>query len=98
MTAVVSDILLLAVRDCLDRTLSHPSPVRGVSMMNRKWLALAMGLAALVAVGGFVATGMMPALAEEQSAKDKEQSAKDKEQSAEDKEHPAKKRRADFIA
>jgi uncharacterized protein (TIGR02246 family) len=74
-------------------------------MKNRKWLALAMGLAALVAVGGFIATGMMPAVAEEQSAKDKEQSAKDKEQSAKDsaqsardKKQPATKRRAEFIA
>jgi uncharacterized protein (TIGR02246 family) len=60
-------------------------------MKNRKWLALAMGLAAIVAAGVFVATGRMPAVAEEQSARDKEQSAKDKEQ-------PAKERRAKFIA
>ena len=60
-------------------------------MKNRKWLALAMGLAAIVAAGVFVATGRMPAVAEEQSARDKEQSAKDKEQ-------PAKERRAEFIA
>jgi uncharacterized protein (TIGR02246 family) len=67
-------------------------------MKKRKWLALAMGLAALVAVGGFVATGSIPAVAEEQSAKDKKQSAKDKEQSAKDKEHPARERREQFIA
>jgi uncharacterized protein (TIGR02246 family) len=50
-----------------------------------------MGLAAIVAVGVFVATGKMPAVAEEQSARDKEQSARDKEQ-------PGKERRAEFIA
>src|SRR5262249_7711900 len=65
--------LRTAVVDCFDRTIPHPSPVRGERMKKRKWLALAMGLAALVAVGGFVATGRIPAVAEEQSARDKKQ-------------------------
>jgi uncharacterized protein (TIGR02246 family) len=50
-----------------------------------------LGLVAIVAVGGYVATGRMPAAADEQSDREKEPSAKDKEQTA-------KERRAAFIA
>jgi uncharacterized protein (TIGR02246 family) len=53
-------------------------------MKTRRRLALALGLAAIVAAGGFVAAGKRPAGAEEQQAKEKEQ--------------PAKDRRAEFIA
>jgi len=60
-------------------------------MSNRRRLALAVGLAAMVAVGGYVATGRVPVVAEQPSAREKEQAAKDKKE-------PAKERRAGFIA
>jgi uncharacterized protein (TIGR02246 family) len=55
-----------------------------------------MGVAAIVAVGGFIATGKMPAMGDEQSARNKEQSARNKEQSAKDKEPSPKEKRAAF--
>src|SRR4051812_13051327 len=57
---------------------------RGGSMRTRKGLGLALGVAAVLAFGGFVATGGEPAGAEEEKAGPKEQ--------------PAKGRRAEFIA
>ena len=60
-------------------------------MKTRDRLGLALGLAAIVAAGGFFATGKRPAGAEEQQPKEKEQQPKDSEQ-------PAKDRRAEFIA
>jgi uncharacterized protein (TIGR02246 family) len=53
-------------------------------MKTRRRLALAMGLAAILAVGGFIAARKSPADAQEQKAEEKEQ--------------PAKGRRAAFIA
>lgn len=60
-------------------------------MSTRRRLALALSLAALVAVGGYVANGRVPVAAEEPSAREKEEAAKDKKE-------PAKERRAGFIA
>jgi uncharacterized protein (TIGR02246 family) len=45
-------------------------------MKTRRGLALALGLAAILAVGGFVTTGRMPAGGEEAKAQEKEQAAK----------------------
>jgi uncharacterized protein (TIGR02246 family) len=56
---------------------------------QRQW-ALALGLTVVVAVGSYVTTGRMPAVAEEQATREKEPSAKEKEQ--------ARERRAAFIA
>jgi len=58
--------------------------LRGVSMKTRGGLALALGLAAALAAGGFVATGGVPAGAEERKAGQNEP--------------PDKGRRAEFIA
>jgi uncharacterized protein (TIGR02246 family) len=52
-------------------------------MKTRKWLALALGVAAIVA-GGYLAPGKMPAVADQPQVKEKEQ--------------PVKERRAAFIA
>src|SRR5215472_7376994 len=53
-------------------------------MKTPRWLALALGLAAILALGGFVADGKSPADPEGKKAQEKEQ--------------PAKGRRAEFIA
>src|SRR5215471_6126836 len=53
-------------------------------MKTRRRLVLALGLTAVLAAGGFVAAGNLPADAEGRKAEEKEQ--------------PAKGRRADFIA
>jgi uncharacterized protein (TIGR02246 family) len=51
-------------------------------MRTQGRFALALGLTALVAVGGYVATGRIPAVAEEQSPREKEPAAKEKEKLA----------------
>src|SRR5262249_4469018 len=73
-----------AVLECFDRKLPHPSLLRGVSMKTRRRLALALGFAAILAVGGFVAAGRLPADADGRKAEEKEPLAKG--------------RRAEFIA
>ena len=67
-------------------------------METRRWFALALGLAAVVVFGGYVATGRMPAVAKQQSPGEKEQSDKDKEPPDKEKGQQAKERREAFIA
>src|SRR5262245_46742258 len=64
--------------DCSDRKSSHHSPLGGVIMKTRRRLALALGLAAVVAVGNYVATGKMPAGAEGPQIKEQGQQAKER--------------------
>src|SRR5262249_53723379 len=62
----------------------HHSSSRGATMKTRHRVVLALGLAAVLAAGGFVASGRSPADGEKGKADEKEQ--------------PAKERRAEFIA
>src|SRR5262245_18170046 len=87
-----------------ERKKSHRSPARGVSMNTRRRLVLALGLAAIVAFGGYVATAKMRSVAEVPPIKEKEPprdgraqfvAALEKEDAK--KEQPARERRTQFI-
>jgi uncharacterized protein (TIGR02246 family) len=60
-------------------------------MSNRRRFVLAFGLVAVAAVGGYVTTGKLPAVARERAARENEQPGKDNGQAA-------KERREQFIA